>query len=221
MLSRAFDYCRALDYCSLTTVITTVVAITGASMLFSLVSIRTSHDVRTSILNIQYGINNDLGLSSKTNAILMADLTKDSVSKDQALNQANELASSISSLSNNLCFAIVRSLDEETSDEEFKRIMKEQYTLISDNAGSLLVLREEGKGIKDLVGLIDQYKANYQSITGIEANLNLNHDNLDYYITTEKIDFPLGIVIHDLSLLNLQVQRLHTGLLQYYKGKVS
>ena len=77
------------------------------------------------------------------------------------------------------------------------------------------------KGLVELISLVNNYTKIYQQVTGVPSNLSINEDNLDYYLKSERASFPLGIVIHDLSLLNLQVQRLHTGLLQYYKGKVS
>lgn len=69
--------------------------------------------------------------------------------------------------------------------------------------------------------LINEYELLYKNITGTSSSLSIQDRNLNDYMTSSGTHFPLGIVIHDLSLLNLQLQRLHTGLLQYYKGKVS
>ena len=68
--------------------------------------------------------------------------------------------------------------------------------------------------------LINEYELLYKNITGTSSSLSIQDRNLNDYMTSSGTHFPLGIVIHDLSLLNLQLQRLHTGLLQYYKGKV-
>ncbi|PCJ24808.1 MAG: hypothetical protein COA97_09120 [Flavobacteriales bacterium] len=203
------------------TVITTVVAIAGASMLFSLVNLRgNSHIVRTSILNMQYTINNDIAASNKTNTSLLALIEKDSIA-DKAFQQVNEIALSINKISHDLNFDIAKSYHTELSDDEIKTILKENYTLISDDKGDLISLRKEENGLVELMILVDDYQVAYKKITGTDANLKLNQDNLDYYLKSENTQFPLGIVVHDLSYLNLQIQRLHSGLLQYYKGKVS
>ncbi len=203
------------------TVITTVVAIAGASMLFSLVSLRSSHVVRTSILNIQYYINDDIESSNNTNNNLIALMEKDSISNDVNFQKANEMAQTINATSAELNIAIAKSLHQDLTGEEIQHILKEDFTLISDAKGDLTSLRKKENGLADLVILVDDYQTTYEKITGTKASLALNHDNLNYYIKNENTGFPLGIVIHDISLLNLQIQRLHTGLLQYYKGKVS
>jgi hypothetical protein len=203
------------------TVITTVVAIAGASMLFSLVNLRgNSHVVRTSILNMQYTINDNIISSNNTNKSLIVFIEKDSVA-DKALHNVNEMALSINTITNNLSFDIAKSYHTQLSDSEIKSILKENYTLISDDKGDLLSLRKKENGLIELMILVADYKTAYKQITGTEASLSLNQDNLDHYLNSENTQFPLGIVVHDLSYLNLQVQRLHSGLLQYYKGKVS
>lgn len=58
-------------------------------------------------------------------------------------------------------------------------------------------------------------------ITGVNANIFYNKTNVDYYLNSNDTFFPLGIVINDLSLLNLQIQKTHTALLQNFKGRVS
>ena len=54
--------------------------------------------------------------------------------------------------------------------------------------------------------MIERYKALYEKTTGVKAQLTANNDNMNYYLNAKNKLFPLGIVIHDLSLLNLQVQ---------------
>ena len=87
--------------------------------------------------------------------------------------------------------------------------------------GDLSVLRNEGEGLQELLGLIDTYEKGYTSLTGTSVDINYNADNIEYYMENKNMFFPLGIVIHDLNLLNLQVQNAHTSLLQYIKGRVS
>jgi hypothetical protein len=202
------------------TIVPIIIAIAGFSLMFSLVKLGDSHVVRTSILNMQYTINDDLLASNNTNKSLIALIEKDSVS-DKAFQHVNEMAQSINTISSNLNFEIAKSYHTELSDDEIKTILKENYTLISDDKGDLLSLRKKENGIVDLMVLVDDYQTAYKKITGTEASISMNRENLDYYLKSENTQFPLGIVVHDLSYLNLQIQRLHSGLLQYYKGKVS
>ena len=202
------------------TIVPVVVAIAGFSLMFSLVKLRNSQAVRTSILNMQYTINDDLLSSNNTNKSLVALIEQDSVS-DEAFQKINDMALSINKISSELSFDIAKSYHTELSDEEIKTILKNNYTLISDDLGDLSSIRKEKDGLGDLMVLIENYQSAYQQVTGTDAKLSLNQDNLDYYLNSKNSQFPLGIVVHDLSFLNLQIQRLHTGLLQYYKGKVS
>jgi len=202
------------------TIVPVIVAVAGFSLMFSLVSLRNSQVVRTSILNMQYTINDDILASNNTNKSLIALIEKNSVS-DKTLQQVNEMALSINDICNKLNFDIAKSYHTELSDSEIKTILKDNYTLISDDKGDLLSLRKKEDGLVELMVLVDDYQTAYNKITGTEASLSLNQDNLDYYLKSENTQFPLGIVVHDLSYLNLQIQRLHSGLLQYYKGKVS
>ena len=200
------------------TIVPVVVAIAGFSLMFSLVKLRNSQDVANAILNIQYTIYHDTESALNSNNALLVSLKNDSLNPYK---RANEIAERINVISQDLEFIIAQSLHQEIPDAELHKTIRLNYHSISNDMGDLSSIRKEEGGLKELVSLIKEYKTIYSSITGINSNLSINDNNLNDYLDKQKTHFPLGIVIHDLSLLNLQIQRLHTGLLQYYKGKVS
>lgn len=200
------------------TIVPVVVAIAGFSLMFSLVKLRNSQNVNDAILNIQYTIYDDTESTLKTNNSLLMAIQNDSTSSHQ---KANEVAEKINLITEDLEFLIAQSLHQEIPEEELHKAMRLDYYSISNDLGDLQFLRKEKGGLNELVRLINEYETIYKNTTGINASLAINDKNLNDYINRKETYFPLGIVIHDLSLLNLQVQRLHTGLLQYYKGKAS
>ncbi|MEJ6735932.1 MAG: hypothetical protein QNK84_02690 [Flavobacteriales bacterium] len=198
------------------TIVPLIVAVAGFSLMFSLVRLNSSQAVRSSMLNIQYNINKDIESCMSTNNTLASE-----ISADKKMQEASILAKNINSISEELTLLIAKSKSPDISDEEIKKILITDYIQISETVADLNTIRNKDKGLVELISLVNNYTKIYQQVTGVPSNLSINQDNLDYYLKSERASFPLGIVIHDLSLLNLQVQRLHTGLLQYYKGKVS
>jgi len=202
------------------TIVPVIIAVAGFSLMFSLVKLRNSSPVANAILNIQYTIYDDTESTLKTNGSLLASIQNDSVF-NKTYSRPNEIAQKINLITEDLEILIVQSLHQEIPKEELYKTTRLEYYSISNDMGDLTKLRKEEGGLNDLVALIKEYEMLYKNITGTSSGLSINDRNLYEYITTPGTHFPLGIVIHDLSLLNLQVQRLHTGLLQYYKGKVS
>ncbi len=200
------------------TIVPIIVAVAGFSLMFSLVKLRNSQDVTDAILNIQYTIYEDTESTLITNQSILKILQNDSIT---AHHGANEIAQQINDISEDLNFAIAQSMHQEIPEEKLRETIRLNYYSISNDMGDLAMLRKDERGLQDLVDLIKKYEGLYLSITGVKANLMINNANLESYLNRTKTLFPLGIVIHDLSLLNLQVQRLHSSLLQYYKGKVS
>jgi hypothetical protein len=202
------------------TIVPIIISIAGFSLMFSLVKLRNSEDVTNAILNIQYTIYDDTESTLNTN-ISIASSIKNDTTLDDNYKRANDLANKINLICNDLNFLIAQSLHQEIPEEELHKTIRLSYHSISNDMGDLESLRKEKGGLNELVSLINEYETVYKSSTGITSNLAINNSNLNNYINGKTNFFPLGIVIHDLSLLNLQVQRLHTGLLQYYKGRVS
>ncbi len=202
------------------TLVPVIISIAGFSLMFSLVKLRNSHTVTSAILNIQYTINSDVEAVNKTNQALLIDLKQDSISIDE-LTKADEIASSINGLISNLNFEIAKSQHPEISDEKIKEILTSNYGVISNAKVELSVLRNQEKGLLELLSLIDAYQNSYKQLTGVEANVFYNKTNIDYYLNSKDVFFPLGIIINDLSIVNLQIQKTHTALLQNFKGRVS
>ncbi len=184
-----------------------------------LVNLGNSHSVDNAILNIQYTINTDVENVNNSNRSLLVSIQNDTIALDE-LTKADELVQQINALTNELNFAIAKNQHPNISDKQLAQILSANYREISNDAGDLSVLRK-GEGLQKLLGLIENYKADYKKATGVEAQITANNNNINFYLDNKNTLFPLGIVIHDLSLLNLQVQKTHTGLLQYFKGRVS
>lgn len=200
------------------TIVPVIIAIAGFSLMFSLVKLRNSQDVTDAILNIQYTIYNDTESTLNSNKALLASLENDSLILHK---KANEIAEKINLICDDLNFTIAQSLHQEMPEEELHKTMRLNYYSISNDMGDLSSIRKEDGGLNELESLIKEYESIYSSATGVKSNLIINNKNIKNYNNRKETYFPLGIVIHDLSLLNLQVQRLHTGLLQYYQGKTS
>ena len=201
------------------TIVPVIISIAGFSLMFSLVRLRNSHAVDNAILNIQYTINTDVENVNNSNRALLVTIQNDTTSLPE-LNKADELAQQINVLTNELNFTIAKNQHTNISDEQMAQILSADYRAISDDAVDLSLLRKE-EGLQKLLSLIEEYKALYKNITGVGAQITPNNNNVNFYLDSKNTLFPLGIVIHDLSLLNLQVQKTHTSLIQYYKGKVS
>lgn len=202
------------------TIVPIIVSIAGFSLMFSLVKLRNSHNVTSAILNIQYTINSDVEAVNKTNQSLLVDLKQDSISIDEVV-KIDEIAKSINELISNLNFDIAKSQHPKMSDENISQILATNYEAISNDLGNLSVLRKEEKGVVELISLIETYQKKYMQLTAVSANVFYNKTNIDYYLNTKDAFFPLGIIINDLSLMNLQIQKTHTALLQNFKGRVS
>jgi hypothetical protein len=200
------------------TIVPIIISIAGFSLMFSLVSLRNSHAVDSAIINIQYTMNSDLEQLRISNQNLMASVP-DSVKNEKFKSIAN-LAEQIDSLSTYLIFNVAKNQHQEFSEEQLNQILASEYRTISDGKTNLNVLRKED-ALPKLRALIASYLNTYKNVLGMEAVMDLNRDNMDLYLESDYPMFPLGIIIRDLSYLNLQVQKSHTSLLQYYKGKVS
>lgn len=200
------------------TIVPVIISIAGFSLMFSLVSLRNSKQTDDIILNIQYTINKDTEQVITTNNEIWSTLA-DSL-KNKQLTELNALAQQIDEQTNSLIFLVAKDQHQDMPDEKLKENLTSNYRYISDDLVDLHVLRNEEK-LTRFLNLVTQYKNQYIKITGIGANVDMNQKNMDYYLTADYSFFLLGLIIRDISYLNLQVQKTHTGLLQYYKGKVS
>ena len=56
----------------------------------------------------------------------------------------------------------------------------------------------------------NNFKIFTQKVLGEESQINFNTSNFEIYNNKHYNDFPLEIVVHDLSFLNAQVQKQYT-----------
>lgn len=196
-----------------------IIAVAGFTVMFSLVKVGNSHVVDNAIINIQYTVNQDVDKANELNQNLFSAFNDTVITDD--LKQLNQLVAKIDGMVKGFNFSVAKSHHPDITDDKLATILASDYRAISDDLGDLSVLRNEGEGLQELLGLIDTYEKGYASLTGTSIDINYNADNIEYYMENKNMFFPLGIVIHDLSLLNLQVQNTHTSLLQYIKGRVS
>lgn len=196
-----------------------IIAVAGFTVMFSLVKVGNSHAVNNAIINIQYTINQDVDKANALNQNIFSSFNDSVISED--VKQLNQLVAKMDEMVKGFNFSLAKSQHLDITDEKLQTILASDYRVISDDLGDLSVLRNEEEGLQELLGLIDNYEKGYASLTGTSIDITYNENNIKYYMEKKNIFFPLGIVIHDLSLLNLQVQKTHTSLLQYIKGKVS
>jgi hypothetical protein len=202
------------------TIVPIIVAVAGFSLMFSLVRLQSSQNVRASRTNYHNNINQNIESTLNFNALLLSKSENDSIINSNAEKGINQLALSINSLSNDLNWKFIKSTLSEYSDEEIKVKEKTDFEGFSNTMGMLNSIQNNEDGLPQLFKLIDEYKTAYTKITGAEPNLLINN-NFEYYLDTQSDMFAFRFVLRDISLLNLQIQQLHTSLLQYNKGKVS
>lgn len=203
------------------TIVTSVILVAGLSLLFALVKLRNSGVVTNAILNIQYTLNNQIQETNKINSVLYEDLKDDTLVNQQQLQNINQLAKSINNLTNKLIYAITKSNHQEFNDEQLATILKSKYQEISNDKGNLDWIRGKDKevSIESMITLINKYEEQASRVFKFK-NIVINKPNFDLYTNPNHNLFPLGIVIHDLTLLNAQLQQKHTLILNTFKTKV-
>jgi len=202
------------------TLVPIIVAVAGFSLMFSLVRLQSSQNVRTSRGNYHNNINQNTESTLNLNTLLISEIENDSTINQNVVNNINQLALSINNLSDDINWKFIKSTLAEYTDEEIKNKESTDFENFSNTMGMLNSIQNNEEGLPQLFKLIDEYKTAYTKITGAEPNLLINN-NFEYYLDTQSDMFAFRFVLRDINLLNLQIQQLHTGLLQYYKGKVS
>jgi len=204
-----------------TTINNTVIVVGAMSLFFALVKVHNSGIVTDSILNIQYTINEEIETTTKHNDITFNQLKSDTLIDIAALSDAMNRATNINQMSNTIIMNLVKSGHEEQSEEELKNILNRKYHEISDHSGNLNAIRNGDVTLNKLIEEIKLFQNLSQRVLGNNEIITLNAENIETYNNPKLTNFPLGIVVHDLTLLNLRIQNMQNKLLQYYKGKVS
>ena len=196
------------------TIVPIIVAVAGFSLMFSLVRLQSSTNVRNSRANYANNISQNIESTVTLNEMLVAKLMSDSTGNINSINNANQLALSINSLSNNINSTFIKSNLKEHSYADLKKLEKTNFESFSTKMGLLNSIQNKETGLAHLLLLVENYKAIYTQVTGTKVNLLIN-TNFDFYLNKQNEMFAFRFVLRDINLLNLQVQQLHTSLLQY------
>ncbi|MDG1476030.1 MAG: hypothetical protein P8Q14_02690, partial [Vicingaceae bacterium] len=199
------------------TIVPLIVAVAGFSLMFSLVRLQSSQNVRTSRGNYHNNINQNIASTLMLNEQLAGELNNDTSINIKVI---NEIAITINNKSNELCSMFIQSKLSEYSPEDIKHKEQNDFENFSITLGELNVMQNDKNGLPQLIKLVESYKASYYNLTGSQPEILLNN-NFEYYLNKENKVFAFRFVLRDINSLNLQLQQIHTGLLQYYKGKVS
>ncbi|MGB0882744.1 MAG: hypothetical protein ACPGSO_07295 [Vicingaceae bacterium] len=198
------------------TIVPIIIAVAGFSLMFSLVRLQSSNNVRVSRTNYHQNIKANIESVINFNNTLVADINTNTAD----FTKINQITFSINELSNTLNDKFIKSNFSELSDTEIKAFEKNDFENFSIKMGDLNAIRNHENDLGALLNLVEEYRTVYQQITGTTPNIIFNK-NFEYYLNKKNNLFALRFVLRDINALNLQVQQIHTGLLQYYKGKVS
>lgn len=202
------------------TITSIVLSIAGFCIIFALVKLRNSHDVDETILNIHNSIVQSTSEAVKNNKTLFVSIERDTL-QNEKIKSIQSLSEEINSLTDELSFKLAISLNEESTEDQIRQNVKNNYEkVIHDNCNLTVLATKEG-GLEEYLEKVNQYKKMYSELTGFEANININQKNMEFYLNERKEKFPLDLVVHDIITTNQSVQQLQTGLLQYFKGRVS
>ncbi|MCB0410315.1 MAG: hypothetical protein KDD29_08850 [Flavobacteriales bacterium] len=197
-----------------TTTITTAVLVVGAmSMLFALVRLHNSGVVNDSIVNIQYHINDDIVKTMNYNQSLFHQLKNDTLIDEVMLNKSMEQSQQINEMINTMLLHFAEGGNEKMTQEQVKNALVKNYTEIMNGKGDLNAMRTGENTIDKLLAEIHSYETLNQQVLGKEMLLNLNVANLSIYNNPQYNDFPLEIVVSDLTLMNFEIQKQQSVLL--------
>jgi hypothetical protein len=202
------------------TIVPIIVAVAGFSLMFSLVRLRSSQHITKSRINYYNNINQNLKATLSLNEVLATNLQTDSSLNTNSINTINELAISINTMSQELNTKFIKNNLSGYSEKELRQLKETDFEKFSNSMGEINSILDKDNGLAQLLVLIEKYKNAYEKITGTKSQQVISAD-FDYYQNKQNESLPKRFVFRDLNFLNLQVQQLHTGLLQYYKGKVS
>ncbi|TXB66932.1 tripartite tricarboxylate transporter TctB family protein [Vicingus serpentipes] len=197
-----------------TTTITTAVLVVGAmSMLFALVKLHNSGVVTEAMANIHYNMNNEIDHTIAFNEVLFNELKNDSTVDVNLINEVKTKAAKINETIQvmNLQFSLAG--NEKLAENEIKQALDNNYPSIMNGKGDLNAIRSGSATIEDLMLDVTNFEGLLQQVFGSEYKVNMNKSNFDIYSNSQYNDFPLEIVVNDLTFLNIEVQRQYTSLL--------
>lgn len=196
-----------------TTITTAVISVGAMSMLFALITLNSSHLVKTNTFNVHYAIDENVASIMTNNTALIGEIKSDTNASKAASLKAHTLANQINEVSTALTFAFVKSSYKDLSDDKVRQIIKTDKYDTFLNMGDLVMIRKKGNSLSQLLSLVEDYKQIYQDVTGLSSSLIVNQGNFDIYLNKKRNQFSTRLLTLDIGMLNLEVQRMHTGLL--------
>ena len=108
--------------------------------------------------------------------------------------------------------------------ENARITLTKNYAGLGNSVMNLDVVRgktADNENLESLLLQVSEFENQLTKALGNSLNLIYNKPNFEAYISRENRNFPVGIVIQDLTTLKVQIQKSQTIVLAYYKGKVS
>jgi hypothetical protein len=197
-----------------TTTITTAVLVVGAmSMFFALVKLHNSGVVTDAMANNYYNMNNDVVSSMSFNDVLYNELKTDSTIDIDLLNEVKTKAVKINKEIELMKLQFSLAGNEKLTEKEIEQSLKNSYPTIMNGKGYLSEIREGKATLKELMVDVKSFEVLLQKVFGSSYRVNMNAANFDIYNNNQYNDFPLEIVVNDLTYLNLQVQKNYSTFL--------
>lgn len=197
-----------------TTTITTSVLVVGAmSMLFALVKLHNSGVVNDSIANIQYHINDDIVKTMSYNQSLFHQLKNESLVDGVMLDKSMEKSQQINEVVNTMLLHFTEGGNPKMTQEQVKNALSHKYHDIMNGKGDLNAMRTGENNIDKLRELVKSYQQLNTQILGKDNSFSINTSNLEIYNKPDYNDFPLEIVVSDLTLMNFEIQKQQSILL--------
>lgn len=209
------------------TIVPVIIAIAGFSLMFSLIKLRNSTDVLVAQHNIQYNIDNENEALTIYNQNLLSTVNMEQLAEDdkKSLQSTLEKTKKITTYIDNLMTTSFWSINRDgMTKDDAKKTLAKNYVGLGTSIMDLNVVRgktAESENIETLLQKVSEFENDLSNIFGTADNFVYNKPNFKSYIKKENTQFPVGIVLQDLTTLKLQIQKSQTLLLAYYKGKVS
>lgn len=209
------------------TIAPVIIAIAGFSLMFALVKLRNSKDVTAAMHNIQYNLDNKNIALDKYNQDLLNTVNLEQLAEEEqhSLKSILKRTEELNLYIDNLIITSFWSINQEgMSREDAIATLDKNYAGLGNAVMDLNQVRGATADNENLEALLLKVSAFENVMTkalGNSSNLIYNKPNFEEYIKRENRNFPVGIVLQDLTTLKLQVQNSQSILLAYYKGKVS
>lgn len=209
------------------TIAPVIIAIAGFSLMFSLVKLRNSNDVLVAQHNIQYNLDNENRALIAYNKDLLNSVNIDSLTEADQSNLQSSLKKTekLANYIDNIILNSFWSINSDGMTKENARItLTKNYAGLGNSVMNLDVVRgktADNENLESLLLQVSEFENQLTKALGNSLNLIYNKPNFEAYISRENRNFPVGIVIQDLTTLKVQIQKSQTIVLAYYKGKVS